>query len=43
MDQWRTSYIDTKDNPADLMTKTLPSGMNRYRKVRMIMYDIYPE
>ena len=43
IDQWRTAYINTNDNPADLMTKTLPSGINRYRKVRMIMYDIYPE
>ena len=43
VDQWRTAYVNTKDNPADLMTKILPSGINRCRKVRMIMYDIYPE
>ena len=43
LDQWRTSYVNINDNPADLMTKTLSSGLNRYRKVRMIMYDIYPE
>ena len=42
-DMWRTAYVNTKTNPADLMTKMLPSGLNRYRKVRMIMYDIYPE
>ena len=43
VDQWRTAYVNTNHNPADLMTKILPSGINRYRKVRMIMYDIYPE
>jgi hypothetical protein len=42
-DQWRTTYINTKENPADILTKNLPAGINRYRKVRMILYDIYPE
>ena len=41
-DEWRTSYIKSNDNPADILTKNLPAGINRYRKVRMVMYDIYP-
>ena len=42
-DEWRTSYIKTMENPSDILTKPLPAGINRYRKVRMILYDIYPE
>ena len=29
-------------NPADILTKALRSGENRRRKVRLILYDIYP-
>ena len=42
-DEWRTSYVKTTLNPADLFTKALRSGLDRRRKVRMILYDIYPE
>ena len=42
-DEWRTTYVNTKENPSDLMTKNLPAGINRYKKVRMILYDIFPE
>ena len=42
-DEWRTAYINTKDNPSDILTKNLPAGTNRYRKIRMLLYDIYPE
>ena len=41
-DEWRTAYIRTEDNCSDLCTKSLPSGINRKRKVRSVMYDIYP-
>ena len=41
-DEWRTTYINTKENPSDILTKNLPAGESRYKKVRMIMYDIYP-
>jgi len=41
-DAWRTTYVNTKLNPVDILTKNLHSGLNRYRKVRMILYDIYP-
>ena len=40
-DQWRTTYINTKLNPADLFTKLLKAGSDRYRKVKMLLYDIY--
>ena len=42
-DEWRTIYVKAKENPSDIMTKNVPSGVNRYRKVRMVLYDIYPE
>ena len=42
-DEWRTTYINTKLNPSDVLTKNLPAGINRYNKVRMLLYDIYPE
>ena len=42
-DEWRTSYIKSNDNPSDILTKPLPAGINRYKKVRMVLYDIYPE
>ena len=42
-DLWRTTYLNTKVNPSDVLTKSLPAGENRYRKVRMLLYDIYPE
>lgn len=40
-DCWRTTYIKGIFNPADLLTKALSSGINRYRKVRQILYDIF--
>ena len=42
-DEWRTTYIKSADNPSDFLTKPLPAGTNRYKKVRMVPYDIYPE
>ena len=42
-DEWRTAYINTKLNPSDILTKNLPAGINRYNKVRMLLYDIFPE
>ena len=40
-DEWRTSYINTHQNPADLLTKPLPSGEKRIGFVRMILYHIF--
>ena len=31
-DEWRTTFINAKENPADILTKNLPTGLNRYRK-----------
>ncbi len=29
-DEWHTTYINTKENPADILTKNLPAGEIRY-------------
>ena len=36
-DEWHTSYINTKENPSDILTKNLPAGEARYKKVRMLL------
>ena len=40
-DEWRTAYVNTHLNPADLLTKTLPSGEKRMSFVRMLLYHIF--
>ena len=40
--EWRTAYVPTDRNPSDVLTKSLPAGEDRKRKVRWILYDIYP-
>ena len=40
-DEWRTTYINTHDNPSDLLTKVLPAGEKRRRFVRMILHHIF--
>ena len=40
--EWRTTYVKTGQNSSDVLTKSLPSGEDRKRKVRWILYDIYP-
>ena len=42
-DEWRTSYVNTKDNPADILTKPIPSGELRARLVRKILYHLFDE
>ena len=42
-DEWRTTHVKSQENPADLMTKKLAAGVNHYQKVKMILYDIYPQ
>ena len=39
----RTTYIKSKDNCANICTKSLPHGQNRSRKLSQILHDIYPE
>ena len=41
-DEWRTAYVNTHDNPADLLTKPLPAGEKRHSFVRMILHHIFP-
>ena len=37
-DEWRTAYVNTHDNLADLLTKPLPSGEKRDRFLRQFLY-----
>ena len=41
--EWRTTYVNTHDNPADLLTKPLPHGVKRKDFVRMVLYHIFAE
>ncbi len=41
-DEWRTAYVGSDDNVADMLTKPL-SGPKRVKFVRMILQHIYPE
>ena len=38
-----TGHIPSKENPADLATKVIPSGQLRENLVRKVLYDIYDE
>ena len=40
-DEWRTAYINTRDNAADLLTKVLPMGEKRRGFVRMLQHYIF--
>ena len=37
-DEWRTAYVNTHDNPADLLTKPLPSGEKRDKFIGMLLW-----
>lgn len=37
-DEWRTTYVNTHLNPADLMTKPLPSGEKRTSFIRRMLW-----
>ena len=39
-DEWRTAYVNTHHNVADLLTKLLPSGEKRWKFVRMVLHHI---
>ena len=39
--EWLAGYIKSEYNPSDILTKALPAGENRKRKVQSILYDIY--
>ena len=40
-DEWRTTYVNTHDNEADLLTKQLPSGEKRRGFVMNLIHHIY--
>ena len=40
-DEWRTTYVNTHLNPANLLTKTLPSGEKQTIFFRMIIHYIF--
>jgi hypothetical protein len=40
-DEWRTTYVNTHDNEADLLTKLPPSGQKRHRFVKSILHHIF--
>jgi hypothetical protein len=42
-DEWRTTYVNTHENEADLLTKVLPYGEKRKRFVRSLLHHLYDE
>ena len=42
-DMWRTAYVKTSENVADIFTKIISSIEDREKNIRMLLYDIYPE
>ena len=40
-DEWRTAYVNTHENPADLLTKPLPAGEKRRKFVKMLLHHIF--
>jgi hypothetical protein len=41
-DEWRTAYVNTDENLADLLTKPL-NGPKRAKFVRMVLHHVFPE
>jgi hypothetical protein len=40
-DEWRTSYVSTHDNEADLLTKVLPAGEKRWGFCRNLLHHLF--
>ena len=40
-DEWRTLYVNTNDNEADLLTKLLPSGEKQKGFVGKLLHHIF--
>ena len=40
-DEWRTTYVNTHENEADLLTKQLPSGEKRKSFVQKLLHHIF--
>ena len=41
--EWMTGYVNIAGNPPDVLTKTIANRVNRRRKIKMMLYDIYHE
>ena len=41
-DEWQTTYINTHENVADMLTKPLTSGEKRWKFVRMLLHHLAP-
>ena len=39
--EWRTAYVNTNENEADLLTKVLPSSEKRRNFVRRVLHHIF--
>lgn len=39
-DEWRTAYINTHENPSDMLTKSLPGGEKRSKFIGMLLHYI---
>ena len=42
VDEWRTTYINTHENIADLIIKNLPSGIKRTKFCKMLLHFLMP-
>ena len=42
-DKWRTAYISTHDNVADMLTKPVLSGEKRWKFLRMLLHHLAPQ
>ena len=40
-DEWRTAYVNTHENPADLLIKPLSAGSKRHGFVNMVLHHIF--
>ena len=40
-DECRTAYVNTHENPADLLTKPLPAGEKQHMFVRLNLHHIF--
>ena len=40
-DEWRLTYVNTDDNCADMLSKSLPGGRKRRRFTGMILHHVY--
>ena len=42
LDEWRTTYINTHEHIADLLTKNLPSGSKREKFCQTLLHFLNP-